>query len=214
MALAIEFINVIVRKSAVERCFPGGLDSFARQDLANLAEDDHLLRVGFMGTDDALAFVAELEAAGLRYRRMESGSDIAVVWDGSAVPSWLTVGQVGGYHACWASEYPPGELVWPEPGFILRCPRGVYDSLADVVRPCGATIQEIGVGVEPGTVSKLRCRRQGAEIIIDVFGECEGDSPVALWGCRQLARRKQFGADVALIRDLVSLLTQAGAQDS
>ena len=46
LALAIEFVNVIVRKSAVERCFPGGLDGFARQDLANLTEDEHLVRVG------------------------------------------------------------------------------------------------------------------------------------------------------------------------
>jgi hypothetical protein len=213
VAVAIEFVNVIIRKSAVERCFPGGVDGFVRQDLSNLTEDDHLIRVGFMSTAEALDFVSELDAVGLRYRGPEAGSDVAVVvGDDSALPPWLSVGDVGGYRACWASDHPRGELVWAEPGFLLRCPRAVYDSLAEVVRRCGAEVQEVANEVEPGTLAGLRCTRGDAEISIDVFGERGGDSPVGLWGCRQLTRRRQFSADVALIRDLVAVLVEAGAQ--
>ena len=162
MAVAIEFVNVIVRKSAVERCFPGGLDGFARQDLANLTEDDHLLRVGFMSGGEAFRFASELEPAGLRYLELDAASDIAVVWSGSAVPPWLSVGTVNGYPACWASDHPVGELTWPEPGFLLRCPRAVYNSLPVVVRQCGAEVHEAVSGVEPGYLANLRCVRGDA----------------------------------------------------
>jgi hypothetical protein len=214
LAVAIEFINVIVRKSAVERCFPGGLDAFARDELGNLTEDNHLLRIGFMNPGDARAFVSELEAVGLRYRGLEADSDIAVVVGGdSPVPPWLSVGSVNGHAACWASDHPVGELAWPEPGFLLRCPRPLYDSLSEVVRQCGTEVHEAAPEQEPGYLAKLRCVRGDAEIMIVVVGERDGDSPVGLWGQRQLARRKQFHADVALIRDLVAVLAQAGAEN-
>ena len=57
------------------------------------------------------------------------------------------------------------------------------------------------------------CVRGGAEIVIDVVGGSDGDAPVGLMGWRQLARRAQFPADVALIRDLVAALRQAGADE-
>ena len=213
MAVAIEFVNVIIRKAAVERCFPGGLDGFAREDLNNLTEDDHLLRVGFMATDEALRFVSELEAVGLRYLGPEAGSDVAVVvWDDSLVPPWLSVGHVGKYRACWASAYSPGELAWPEPGFLLRCPRAVYDSLSNVVGQCGAELHEVAIS-DPANLAKLCCVRRDARIMIYIVGESEGDTPVALLGRRQLERRRQFSEDVALIRDLVTVLLQAGAED-
>ncbi len=213
MAVAIEFVNVIVRKAAVEHSFPGGLDGFARQDLPNLTEDDHLLRVGFISGGEASVFVSELEAAGLRYTESDPGSDIAMVWDGSALPRWLAVGAVGGHWACWASDQPPGELALPEPGFLLRCPRQVYQSLPEVIRRCGAEVHQAAGGAEPAALAKLRCVRGGAEIMIDAVGESDGCSPVGLMGWRQLARRAQFPADVALIRDLVAALRQAGAEE-
>jgi hypothetical protein len=214
LAVAIEFVNVIVRKSAVELSFPGGLDGFARQDIPNLTEDAHLLRVGFMGGSDAFGFVSELQAAGLRYLEMDAASDIAVIWSGSAVPPWLSVGAVNGYSACWASDHPVGELAWSEPGFLLRCPRAVYNSLAQIVGQCGAEAVAAESGTEPGYLARLRCVRGGAEIEVDVVGERDSDSPVGLWGRRQLARRSQFRADVALIRDLVAALLRAGAKDA
>jgi hypothetical protein len=214
LALPIEFVNVIVRKPAVDRCFPGGVDGFVRQDLANFTEDEYLLRVGFMSTAEASEFVSELEARGLRYLGLEADSDIAVViGSDSATPPWLSVGSIGGHPACWASSHPAGEIAWPEPGFLLRSPRAVYDSLAEVVRQCGAEVHDATTEREPGGLAQLCCVRGDAEILIDVVGEREGDSPVGLWGRRQLARRQQFHADVVLIRDLVAALVQAGAED-
>jgi hypothetical protein len=67
LAVAIEFLNVIVRKSGAEKRYPGGLDRLARFDLANYLEDEHLVRIGFMSSREALDFADELEAAGLRY---------------------------------------------------------------------------------------------------------------------------------------------------
>src|SRR5262249_9290834 len=127
-------------------------------------------------------------------------------------PPWVCEGHVGGHWACWASDYPPGDVAWPEPGFLLRCPRAVYGTLPEVVRRCGAEIHEVAAEAEPGGLAKLHCVRCEAELTIDVIGEREGDSPVGLWGHRQLARRMQFPTDVALIRDLVAVLVQGGAQ--
>lgn len=213
MAVAIEFVNVIVRKAAAQLSFPGGLDGFARQAIANLTEDDHLLRVGFMSVSEAFRFVTELRAAGLQYLEQDIASDIAVVWNGSAVPPWLSVGTLNGYLACWASQYAAGEVVCPEPGFLLRCPRAVYDALTGVVGLCGAEVHKEPSGVEPGWLGHVRCVRGEAEIAIDVVGERDGVSPLGLWGRREVARRKQVRADVALIRDLVTALKEAGAED-
>jgi len=212
LAVALEFVNVIVRKVVVERSFPGGLDGFARLGHPNLTEDDLLLRVGFMSGGDALRLVSELEAAGLRHDESDAGADIAVIWGGSPVPPWLTVGAVGGHWACWASGHPPGELALPEPGFLLRCPRPVYHSLPEVLRRCGIEAHTAPGEAEPALLAKVRCVRGEAEITIDVVGESEGTSPVGLWGWRQPARRAQFRSDVALIRDLVAALRQAGAE--
>jgi hypothetical protein len=157
--------------------------------------------------------VSELEAKGLRYLGPDANSDIAVfVGSDSAVPPWLATGSLGGPPACWASGHPAGEIAWPEPGFLLRCPRKAYDSLAEVVRPCGVEIREAAAGQDPVDLARLCCVRGDAEITVDVFGEREGDSPVGLWGRRQLTRRKQFREDVALIRDLVAALVREGAE--
>jgi hypothetical protein len=208
LALPLEFVNVIVRKPAVERNFPGGLDGFARQELSNLAEDEHLLRVGFMSGSDAYNFVDELETAGLRFVEAAPESDIAVVVDSSSpAPPWLSLGHVDGYHACWGSGHPPGKIVWPEPGFLLRCPSAVCESLAEIVGQCGAELQDVKTREAVAGLSRMRCVRGEAEIVIEAIGV----PPVGLWGQRQLWRRKRYHVDVALISDLELALVQAGA---
>ena len=211
MAVAIEFVNVIVRKAAVERSFPDGLDGFARQDIGNLTEDDLLLRVGYMSTSDAYNLVAELEAAGLRFDEKDPGSDIAVVWGSCEPPPWLSVGAVNGHWACWASDHPPGELAVPEPGFLLRCSREVYRSLSEVVQRCGVKLVPRDGDAEPAVLERLRCVRGEAELDLTIVGDRDADTPVGLMGWRQPARRAYFHADVALIRDLVAVLQDAGA---
>src|SRR5207237_513563 len=100
----------------------------------------------------------------------------------------------------------------PETGFLLRCPPPVYDALSAVLRRCGAEAHAAAGGGEPGVLARVRCVRGAAEITIDVIGDSNGGSPVGLLGWRQVARRAQFRADVALIRDLVEALRQAGAE--
>lgn len=50
MAVLLEFASVIVRKAAIVRREPGGLEAFARRGFPNCLEDAHLVRIGFMGT--------------------------------------------------------------------------------------------------------------------------------------------------------------------
>jgi hypothetical protein len=210
VAVLLEFVNDIVRKAAVESRFPGSLDGFARQELANLTEDDHLLRVGFMSTNDALRFVSELELAGLRYCEADASGDIAVL-DGisDVVPAWLSLGDVCGTPACWDANHPAGELATPEPGFLLQSSRSVFDSLPEIAKLCGATLSDAPLS-DAACIATLRCIRGDAEIVIDVIGD---DSRVGLWGRRLLERRSQFRADAALIRDLVAKLREAGANE-
>lgn len=122
LAIAIEFINVVVRKSAIEAKFPGGLDGFAHQDLPNFLEDDHLVKVGFMNPQDTSRFLEELEAAGLCYSDGDN-SDIAVVERaGESIWPWLVLGAHEGRTACWLNGQSPRELVDFEPSMLLRCP--------------------------------------------------------------------------------------------
>lgn len=211
MAVAIEFVSVVVRKAAVERSFVDGLDGFARQDIGNLTEDDHLLRVGYMSGNEAYQFVAELEAAGLRFDEKDPASDIAVVWNGCELPPWLAVGAVAGHWACWASNHPPGDLALPETGFLLRCSREVYRALSEVVRRCGVELVPVTGPEEPAVLDRLRCVRGEAELDLTIVGERDAETPVGLMGWRQPARRAHFHADVALIRDLVAVLQEDGA---
>jgi len=151
LAVAIEFVNVIIRKSAVQGKYPGGLDGLARRGLSNYLEDDHLVRVGFMSSPEAIGLAERLEAAGLDYAG-NGGSEVAVITGADeAAPSWLSVGERFGRRACWLSGAPEGELADFDPDVLLRLPRGVFPSLAEVlraVRQSGADVEEIRRDIE------------------------------------------------------------------
>src|SRR5262245_3429640 len=120
LAVAIEFVNVIIRKSAVAQKYPGGLDGLAQLDLANYLEDDHLVRIGFMSTHEAIAFAERIEAAGPGFS-MGSESDIAVITSFDEVtPAWLSVGECEGRGACWLGANSPGKLIDIDPCMMLR----------------------------------------------------------------------------------------------
>src|SRR5262249_23102119 len=154
LAIALEFVNVIARKSAVEEKYAGGLDAFARQELANYMEDEHLVRVGFVSTGDAFAFVEELRAAGLLY-----SDDVAVITGTtSEAPSWLTVGKCEGRSACWLSGQPAGGLIDFETGILLHCRS--FATVAEIVRVLcghGAEVQERRVAGEGRDSVVLDC---------------------------------------------------------
>jgi hypothetical protein len=211
LAIALEFVNVIARKSAVEAKYAGGLDAFARQELANYMEDEHLLRVGFMSTSEAFAFVGELQAAGLRY-----SEDMAVITgDTSEVPSWLTVEECEGRGACWLSGQPAGGLIDFETGMLLRCRS--FATVAEIVRVLcgnGAEVRERVVAAEGRDSVVLDCGRGDARIEVEVFTDPTSGRLTGVWARRDLTRRTSMGIDVALLRDVESLLVSAGAEDS
>lgn len=72
MSLRIAFLTVVLKKSAVERVYPGGLAGFAR-DFDPGAEDAELLGLAFMASAEAWAFLDVLAAMGLR-----PGRDVAL----------------------------------------------------------------------------------------------------------------------------------------
>jgi tetratricopeptide (TPR) repeat protein len=80
MAVLIEAISVVVRREAVEARFAGGMPALLRTIPNQTAcGDADLIRVGFMDTSDADAYVDALQAGGLMYRRDDTTVDLAVV---------------------------------------------------------------------------------------------------------------------------------------
>jgi hypothetical protein len=61
MAILVEGFSVIVRKEALERNFPSGLDAYQRQrPNETYCYNDKLCRVGFMTQDEAMAHARRL----------------------------------------------------------------------------------------------------------------------------------------------------------
>lgn len=128
MAVLIEAVSVVVRRAAVEARYAGGMQAFGKS-IPNRAAcgDRHLLRVGFMATRDAEAYVESLEAAGLRCRRGAEHADhdgevidVAVVsqhrgpW---AAISWLKYANIESdgrkLDVCWLAGEEPGDIAVP-----------------------------------------------------------------------------------------------------
>lgn len=85
MAIQIEFSNLILRKSAVDAKYPGGLDAFAQRSLPNYLEDDHLLRIGYMSTVEAMEQMDALNQLGFREEDSRDGEMATVSWDDPAL---------------------------------------------------------------------------------------------------------------------------------
>jgi hypothetical protein len=78
MAVLVEAITVVIRRDAIERNVPGGLRGFPALLPNNTAcMDGQLLRVGFMVSADADAFLARLAEVGLTARG--DSQNVAVV---------------------------------------------------------------------------------------------------------------------------------------
>ena len=214
MALACEFLNVVIRKSALMGHYPDGIDGFVRLDLANFVEDEHLVRVGFMSTREGYDLIQLLEAHGLQYLGNEPDSDIAM-FDArqSDFPAWLQVGFADGCLACWANGFPAGDVVRSESNsFLLMYPRAIDPVFVEALNESGAQVDELTGDVAPGVIASFHCVRGDAEVQVDVFGEQTAEGPVGLWASRKLTRRRWVTEDVSLIRDLKLALAQVGAE--
>jgi hypothetical protein len=68
VAILVEAISVVIKRSAIDKNFPGGWDAFV-EDCPNqtLCADSGLSRVGFMSPVDVESYVKHLEEIGLVY---------------------------------------------------------------------------------------------------------------------------------------------------
>ena len=98
MAVLIEGISVVIRRSAIMDKFPGGWEGFL-SDVPNqtLCADDELARVGFMIPADAESYIKRLERFGLRYLVDGLAVDVVVADQQrgfAATCNWAEFGQV------------------------------------------------------------------------------------------------------------------------
>lgn len=79
MAIALEFINLVVRKSTLASKYTGGIEQY-RKVFPNqsLREDDELIRFGCMNWNDLEHFTDIIVANGLEYKDQET-SDFVVI---------------------------------------------------------------------------------------------------------------------------------------
>ena len=98
MAVLVEAISVVVRRTAIDAKFPGGWAAFAAHaPNRTLCADGEIARLGFMSPADVEIFVRALEQAGLTHLDGDTAVDLVVVdqMSGPASPSgWLEFGHV------------------------------------------------------------------------------------------------------------------------
>src|SRR5689334_9042502 len=116
MPVLIEAISVLVSVATLERCYPGGWESYHRMaPNQTLCCDGQLTRVGFMVPDDVEAFINNLERIGLVFMLNGAATDIAVADQqrGLTVPSdWVECGQATiGAHPIMAARLSGSEVM-------------------------------------------------------------------------------------------------------
>ncbi|MFN8010225.1 MAG: hypothetical protein U0P81_02355 [Holophagaceae bacterium] len=122
MAVEIHFITALVRKDAVARLHREDaalVQKALRWEAGLFREDEHLLATEFASGQEAAAFVADLEEAGVLW--LEAGPDgaqvarDAVLVDQRTGPTlpcpWLELAEVEGLPAAHLRGRPAGSLV-------------------------------------------------------------------------------------------------------
>jgi len=116
MAVVIEAISVIFRRSEIDEKFPGGWAAFLHEaPNRTLFSDGELGCIGFMHPDDVQKYGFYLESFGLDFDIGGQTKDIAVVDQirGFTIPSpWLDFGEIdkdgNRVMACWLASGEPG----------------------------------------------------------------------------------------------------------
>ena len=155
MSVLVECFSVVVRCSAIERRYPGGMAGY-RADCTNktLCTDGNLVRVGFMAEADIPEFLIRvLSRAGLASTDTDvpgattiAADCIAVIEQGRGpwhpeAATWLEYAQESdGVCLCWLSGEPQGELAAPA-GWTPGGP-GTFVKLAGV--PEGKPVRLLG----------------------------------------------------------------------
>lgn len=80
MAVLVEGISVVVRRTRIDATYPGGWPGFVRDEPnRTLCADPNLARVGFMDPNDVRAFVGGLERLGIAHHTADKQGDAVVI---------------------------------------------------------------------------------------------------------------------------------------
>ena len=197
MALTIEFSTLVGRIDVVDPIVEGGLDLWAAQQ-PNYAEDAHLFRSAAMATYESEGEAQKLVAAGV------PPDAFAIVQLQADLPDWLERGVVDGRTAVWLAGTPPGALVEPIAGALLRLAASI-DHVLD-------TLHAAGVKAYPAPPPIRRnenlyfLERGDASVEGLLFGPSGDRVGVQLRLRRDRLRGHTLGSDAALLRDLEILL--------
>lgn len=98
MAVLVEAISVIIKKTSIEQKFRGGWSVF-KENIPNqtLCDDDILVRIGFMSPYDVGGYIQYLERNGLTFLRSKQAVDLVVVDQlrGPTTPcDWIKLGYI------------------------------------------------------------------------------------------------------------------------
>lgn len=70
MSIPIQFVNLVIRRSSIDRVYPGGSSKFLSDygpfDGIARASDDHLVKFGAMSASDIDEFIKPLKELGLK----------------------------------------------------------------------------------------------------------------------------------------------------
>jgi hypothetical protein len=118
MAVLLEALNVIVRRSSLEEKYPGGAVRYqATCPNKTFCMDARLTRVGFMSPVDVRSFIGRLTSNGLTFFDGHQAVDIVVVDEhqGPTAPcEWFEGGRESrGYSAGWERGTEPGAVICP-----------------------------------------------------------------------------------------------------
>jgi hypothetical protein len=98
MAVLVEALCVIVRRSTIDEKYPGGWEKFeADHQASTFCADDKIIRLSFTSPLDMRIFIRELEKLGFAYLKDGKSTDIAIVDQSRGLMSpcdWLEYGHV------------------------------------------------------------------------------------------------------------------------
>jgi hypothetical protein len=118
MAILADFISFYLRKSEIEKRFPGGISSF-RNYFRTPLEDEHLFGYTFMDEKDANNKISKLSEYGFKFDHSNPGTDIGMIiqpFGKYNLCDWLEVGVIGGgdISAAWLKGTEPGKIICPD----------------------------------------------------------------------------------------------------
>ncbi len=206
MAVVLEFANVVVRKAQLESHAPDGVELVLASQPPNFTEDEHLVRVGFMSTADAVALVDYLVRAGLPESAVPE--KVAIVQFAELpYPSWLEVGPVDEHVAAWLAGSTPGKVAPFRSAAILVLPVGASSEVRPVLEASGANVRETHASAD--TDAELAVERGEARLTARILARPDGSTLVLL--DRPLARAAHAAVSAALLEDACAGLVARGA---